>query len=177
MPDSFSHRKICVIGTSGSGKTTLARALAQKLDAELIELDAIFHLPNWVDMDPEEFREAVIERMNADRWVMDGNYMNYSSHLRDADLIIWLDFPFRIVLRRILWRTVSRSITGKELWNGNRETFRNMFSKKSMIVWVFQTYWKRKKGFSRMMTMPGYDEIEWLRFQHPREARMWLKSL
>ncbi|HEY3875704.1 MAG TPA: AAA family ATPase [Candidatus Kapabacteria bacterium] len=177
MNPSFPYRNVCVIGTSGSGKTTLSRELAHRIGAKYIELDAIFHLPSWVDMDPDEFRDAVAERMRAERWVIDGNYMNYLRHLLEADLIIWLDYPFHIVLRRMLWRTVSRAITKKELWNGNRESFRNMFSKESMVVWVFQTYWKRKKLFTKMIEMPAYSDSEWLHFRHPRDARAWLKKL
>ena len=40
-------RRIAIVGNSGSGKTTLARAVAERIDAEHIELDAIHHLEDW----------------------------------------------------------------------------------------------------------------------------------
>ena len=36
-----------IVGPSGSGKSTLAAQLAAQLDARLVELDAIFHKPDW----------------------------------------------------------------------------------------------------------------------------------
>ena len=35
-------RRVLIVGTTGAGKTTLAHVLAAKLDAEHIELDALY---------------------------------------------------------------------------------------------------------------------------------------
>ena len=48
--------RIVVVGTSGSGKTTLAQALSDKLGLAHIELDGIFHQPNWVPRPADEFQ-------------------------------------------------------------------------------------------------------------------------
>lgn len=136
-------------GPSGSGKSTLARELAAKLGLPRLELDAVFHAhPNWVDLSREEFREQVTAYLasHPDGWVIDGNY----SHVRDlvlprAETAIWLDLPFPTVYRRLAWRTISRSITGGELWNGNKETIRQtFFSKYSMLLWGV-TSWRRTR--------------------------------
>ena len=39
-----------VIGCSGAGKTTFGRALAARLSAEFVELDAIFHQRGWTPL-------------------------------------------------------------------------------------------------------------------------------
>ncbi len=174
-PASFPYRRVWVIGSSGTGKTTLARELARRIGAEHIEIDAIFHLPNWEDMPAEEFIEAVHARTQTERWVADGNYMNYLRRIERAELIIWLDYPFRIVIRRILVRTISRLISRKPLWNGNRESLRMALSREGMVYWVFSTYWKRRRQFPRMLQMRGFREIAQIRFRHPREAREWLQ--
>lgn len=170
---TFPYKRICVIGSSASGKTTFSRALAKAGNLEHIELDAIFHGPNWTH--PPDFSERVYAAIERDRWIADGNYMNFVRILHKADLIVWLDYPFRIVLWRVLRRTANRLITRKPLWNGNRETLKLTFSRESIILWVFQTYWKRKKMFQHMLE--SHKGIETLIFRRPREARNWLKSL
>jgi ABC-type glutathione transport system ATPase component len=47
-------RRVSVVGTSGAGKSTLSRALADALDADILELDSVFHQPGWVPLPHEE---------------------------------------------------------------------------------------------------------------------------
>ena len=52
---------------------------------------------------------------------------------------MWLDYPFSMVLGRLAKGTVWRVFRRVELWNGNRETFRNAFlSKNSYFLWLFK---------------------------------------
>ena len=55
MSNHDRPRRIAVIGTSGSGKTTFARSVAAAVAAPHIELDAIFHQPNWVPAERDVF--------------------------------------------------------------------------------------------------------------------------
>lgn len=104
-----------MIGNAGSGKSTLAARLAERLDARHVELDALFHLPDWEPRPPDEFRLLVDERVPVDgRWVVDGNY----SAVRDivwgrADTVVWLDPPRSTVMRQLGWRTCRR-VVGRE---------------------------------------------------------------
>lgn len=136
-----------VYGPSGSGKSTLAAQLGQKLGLPVLELDAVFHAhPNWVDLSADEFRTAVSRYLaeHTGGWVIDGNY----SQVRDiilplAETAIWLKLPWRTVYRRLARRTITRSLTHGELWNGNRETIRQtFFSRDSMLIWGV-TSWRR----------------------------------
>jgi len=130
-----------VVGTSGAGKSTLAAALARVLDAEFLELDSVFHQPGWVPLPREEFRRCVAAAVAGERWVIDGNY---TSQVKDlvwarADTVVWLDLPRRTVMRRIIWRSLWRAAKRTELWNGNRERWRNFFSvdkEESVIAWA-----------------------------------------
>lgn len=168
----FAYNRVCVIGSTGAGKSRFARALAAKTGATYIELDAAFHGPNWSVAD--DFVEKVHAAIDCGRCVIDGNYMNYLRIIEDADLIIWLDYPFRIVLPRLLRRTARRLILREELWSGNRETLRKTLSRESIIVWFFQSYWRRRKSFpTYLKRLPG----EKLIFRHPREVRRWLAQL
>ena len=71
----------------------------------------------------------VAEIVATDAWVIDGSYQSWIGQLvlGNADVVVWLDFPLRVWLPRLLWRTVRRAGSGEELWAGNRESLRNAF--------------------------------------------------
>lgn len=152
-------RRIVVYGASGSGKTTVGRALGEALDLPFVELDAIFHAqPGWVDLPTGEFRARVTEVLAAhtDGWVIDGNYgVVRDLILAQADTAIWLRLPFRTVYWQLCKRTLRRTKSGEELWNGNRETWRQLFSRDSMLVWGI-TSWRQTARTTReaLRTIP-----------------------
>ncbi|NUT51332.1 MAG: AAA family ATPase, partial [Saccharothrix sp.] len=47
--DELPHppRRVLVTGTSGSGKSTLARVVAEALGLSSVEMDSLFHGPQW----------------------------------------------------------------------------------------------------------------------------------
>ena len=135
-------KRIVVIGTSSSGKTTLARKLAKKLHYEHAELDAFYWEPNWTEAKTEVFRQRVNNFSQKENWVVDGNF----SAIRDilwkrATHIIWLDYPFHIIIRQFFKRSLIRSLTREELWSGNTETLWNsIFRPLSLLMWILKTY-------------------------------------
>ena len=98
--------KIVIIGYSGSGKSTLAKRLAQQLGVEPLYLDRVHFLPDWAEREPESAREIVWAEMQKPDWVIDGNYthMHREERLREADEIIFLNYPRFICLMRVLKR-------------------------------------------------------------------------
>jgi len=98
--------KIVIIGYSGSGKSTLAKRLAQQLGIEPLYLDRVHFLPDWAEREPESAREIVWAEMQKPDWVIDGNYthMHREERLREADEIIFLNYPRIICLMRVLKR-------------------------------------------------------------------------
>lgn len=173
------NRRIQVVGTSGSGKTTLAGDLARRLQVPHIELDALHWEPNWTEATLEVFRERVQQALSAEGWTVDGNY----SKARDLilsriDTLIWLDYSLPLVMSRVTRRTLHRVFTRKELWSGNRESFRtSFFSRDSIIWWAFSTYRRRKKEYAEMLARPEYDHLTLLHFRSPAETQRWLNSL
>jgi shikimate kinase len=163
-------------GGSGAGKTTFARALATRMGVPMVELDALFHGPNWTPSPTEVFRQRILGATSGDAWVIDGNY----SAIRDvtwgrADTLIWLDPPVTTALRRVFRRTNRRIRRREQLWNGNRETFRNAYlSPGSLYVWVLRSHWGRRRTWPRILAQPEYRHLEVHRFRTPGEAAGWL---
>ncbi len=132
-------RRIAVRGPTGSGKTTVARQLGHRLGLPVIELDALFHQPNWEPTPEEEFRQKVLDALGKcpDGWVCDGNYgMVRDIVLPRADTVVWLRLPFRVAYWRLLKRTISRAWTKEPLWGTNYESWRMTFlSRDSILLW------------------------------------------
>ena len=166
--------RVAVVGNSGSGKSTLARRLAGALGVPWIELDAIFHQPNWTELPVDEMRARVGQLVAGDGWVIDGNY----AAVRDlvwlhADTVVWLDPPRRVVMRRIAWRTLSRAVLRRELWNGNREPLRNLTSldpETSIIAWSWAKHGEYRRIYTSAMSDKAWAHLSFIRLPSTRAA-------
>lgn len=67
-------KKVIVIGCPGSGKTTFAEKLRNKTGLSLYYLDAIWHKPDKTHIERAEFDEKLMEILQTDKWIIDGNY-------------------------------------------------------------------------------------------------------
>jgi adenylate kinase family enzyme len=174
-------RRVSVVGTTGSGKTTFAAALAARLGVPHIELDAIYHQPNWTPLDEGEFRRRIADMVAEESWVADGNY----SMVRDlvwgaADTVVVLAYTRPLVMRRIVARTFGRMWRGQELWNGNRERWTNLLSlnpEKNIILWSWHTYAKNHQRYMEALSDPECAHLRFHRFLYPEEAAEFLSSL
>lgn len=172
-------QRISVVGTTGSGKSTLAKKIAKKLNLSHVELDSVFHGPNWKSLDEETFQEKIKNFLKQEsRWVIDGNYKAvHNLILSDSDTLIWLDYKLPLVLKRVTFRTLTRLFTREELWNGNRESFKNFFHRENVILWALQTHQRNRERFSAILSNPEFAHIKVMRFCNPRETQRWLESL
>jgi adenylate kinase family enzyme len=166
---------VVVKGTSGAGKSTFAAELAQRLGVAYVELDALHHGPNWTEPTAAEFRrhiDAVLTAASAG-WVVDGNYDTKLGEtvLAAADAIVWLDLPLRVKFPRLWRRTLHRIRNNVELWNGNRETWRDQFaSRDSIFVWTIRSHVEHRRQWPAQF---GRDP-RLVRLRSEADARRWL---
>jgi adenylate kinase family enzyme len=169
--------RVNVKGISGSGKTTFGRELAARLGVPYLELDAVHHIgPNWTEASTEELQEAVRDFLARapDGWVIDGNYESELGDLvvAQADLIVWLDPPLRVALRRLWRRTIHRIRADVELWGGNRETWRGaFFGLESLFVWTLRSWVRHRRTWPRRFS----EDPRVVRLRSDAEARRWLE--
>ena len=173
-------KRIIVVGTTGSGKSTLAKELAAKLNVSYIQLDLLFWQPNWTQSTNEVFFKKIEESIQTPHWVVDGNF-DKANHLTwpHADTVIWIDFPFFLTLYQSFSRALKRAYTQEELWPGtnNRESFRMLFSKDSIIRWLFKTYKPHRERYLARMTDQKFSHIKFVRLRSRKEVRKLLDQI
>jgi adenylate kinase family enzyme len=178
----FDYKRIVVIGTTSSGKSTLAKQIAEKLNLQFVELDALYWEENWMPAPIFTFFERVENVVEAENWVIAGNYSSVRHIVwKRAQAIIWLDYPFHIVFWRLIKRTIQRAITKELLWGKNIEKFwghlKIWSSDDSLIYWLFKTYWRRKRETPILLTFPEHKHLKVIHFKYPKETEAWIKEL
>jgi adenylate kinase family enzyme len=174
-------QRISVVGNSGSGKTTVTRQIAAALDVPHLELDSVYHQPDWQPLDDEMFRSRVRAFTDASAWVIDGNY----SAVRDivwarADTVIWLDPPRIRVMRQVIGRTLRRMATREELWNGNREPLSNLYRFKpeeSIIAWAWTRHHTYRQRFLADQADPVNAHLQVIRLSSRAEMAALVRDL
>jgi len=169
--------RVVVVGSSCSGKTTFARELAAILDSPHVELDALHWGPGWVPKPESEFARLTEVATAAPRWVVDGNYRIVREIVWPrATSIVWLNLDLATVFARAIRRTVRRSISGEELFAGNRESLGRAFlSRESILLWVLQTHGPRRREFQSLKH--GAQDHRWIEFRRQSEASAFLQGI
>jgi adenylate kinase family enzyme len=167
-------QRVNVLGVSGSGKTTVGRLLAARLDAPYIELDELHHGPNWHEATAEELRARVAPLAAGPAWVIDGSYRHKLGDLvlERADTVVWLDLPIRVWLPRLARRTFGRMITREELFNGNRERFRNLFERPNIFGWAWQRHFEYRRELAGWVA--SHPNATLVRLRTPAEVRAFV---
>ena len=96
------QRKVHIVGAPSAGKSTFARRLAERLGCPYYDLDPIAFVDERWTLRPMAERLAMIEQIvRQPGWVTEGGHLGWTDPLlAAADLIVWLDPPLRVLLRR-----------------------------------------------------------------------------
>lgn len=161
----------------------MARSLADQLGLPRLELDSVYHQPDWTPLPDGEFRDRVRAFAAGDRWVIDGNYTSQgiSDIIWDrADTVVWMDPPKSVVMRRVMGRSISRAATGEELWNGNRERWKNLLKwdpEENIVRWSWTRFGSTRAKYAGRIVDPRWAHLEVCRLTSVREAQLFLDAL
>ncbi|WP_433444694.1 hypothetical protein [Nonomuraea sp. CA-141351] len=170
--------RILVVGVTGAGKSTLARTLSRRLDLPYHEMDAVYFTgPDWAVN--EKLTEDVSRVTAEPLWIVDS--LGYPE-VRDllwgrADTVIWLDYAKRVIMPRILRRSLRRTVTREVLFGGNRETWADWLSKEHPAWWAWSQHATRRREIDRRTRDPRFAPLSTLRFGHPDDTAAWVASL
>lgn len=165
--------RVIVAGTSGSGKTTFAARIAQALAVPFVEIDALWHGPDWTVR--PSFLEDVRRYSAGPAWVTEWQYRSARPHLAQrADLLVWLDLPRAVVMCQVIRRTLGRRLRRQRLWNGNVEPpLRSFFTDPEHIVrWAWTTHHKSETRVRALLN--ERPDLSVVRLRSHREAQLWL---
>lgn len=184
--DVASAKRIIIEGVTGAGKSTAAVALAQALTESTgnhftaIDFDEIGWAPaqqgEWTQRPDDEQLRIATEFVGGEYWVMTRPWRaGREISLERTELIIYLDYPPRITLTRLVKRTFQRALFGQTCCNGNKESIAKAFSSDSILVWWWKTFRQRHVAALEFEAAPPSPaNPPTLRLTHPSQFDMVL---
>ncbi|MCF7810886.1 adenylate kinase [bacterium] len=171
--------KFAVVGSSCAGKTTVSREIAEKLNLNCTQIDAVFWQPNWREKPENDFRRIIDELTSKDSWVVDGCYTRlHDLTLGRAEVIVWLNYSFTRVFRQAFLRTVKRAAKKTEIFSGCRESFYLSFFTRESILWWVLTTWKRKRTqYRKIFDEKTFGDKEYVELRTRKETERYLDEL
>ena len=164
-------RRVLVIGPCGAGKSTLAVELGQKLGLSVFHMDKLNWQPGWVESSKDEISVKLAEIVAADRWLIDGTYGGtLAPRLARADTVIYLDYPIRICLWRLMRRIWTyRGRTRPDMTEGCPERF-------DLEFLIYLMRWNSGPRIRTEARLKGHED-KIVRLQGPGELRRWMDLL
>ena len=171
MPD-----RVLVYGVTGSGKTSLAARISAATGIPWHAVDDLTWEPGWVEVPGGGQQRRIAEICAEERWVLDAAYGKWLYiPLARVELIVGLDYPRWLSLSRLVRRSVARAIDGRPMCNGNRESFRHLCSRNSIVGWHFKSFRRKRSRMRAWEADPDAPTV--VRFTRPGEVERWLADL
>lgn len=162
--------RVIIIGPCGSGKSTLARELAPRMGLPLIHMDQLGWQAGWVETEKAELRARLAEAVAGERWLIEGNYGSVlPPRLERADTVIYLDFPIRLCLKRLIKRIVTlRGQSRPDMPEGCPERFDLAF------FWYVMNWNTGPRVRTEAHIEPYADKV--IRLRSPDALAQWRKA-
>lgn len=160
---STTLNRIMIVGQCGSGKSTLAQRLGERTGIPVVHVDKIHWMPGWVERSKSEKTRLCLEVEGRDQWVFEGGHsMTWPSRLARADMVVWIDLPVSLRLRRVLWRSLTGWRRSRpDMAEGCPERLR-MLPEFLHYIWTSRHSARARIG-SLLATAPGRTEVVHLR--------------
>ena len=101
-----------MIGRGGAGKTTVALRLGRELGLPVVHLDRLHWGPGWRPVEPARIRERQAAAIAGDgvgaSTAAISRRPGWEARIERADLVVLVEAPLTVCLRRILRRSLSR---------------------------------------------------------------------
>lgn len=145
-------KRISIIGGSGSGKSTLAKSLGNKFKLPVIHIDGMNYDENWKQKDKVQRDELLLDKIQGEKWVMDGTYTStLNERLMASDLIVFLDYSTVSLLYGVISRRIR--LNGKE-----REEIKGCKERITFNFLKFVLTWRKKKRKKVLEKLKLYEE-------------------
>jgi len=168
--------RIVVYGVTGSGKTTLAARLAEQTGLPWHSVDDLTWEPGWVEVPLDEQRRRIAAICAGQQWILDAVYSKWLDIvLPRVELVVALDYPRWLSLGRLVRRSVMRALNRRSVCNGNIESFRQLVSRDSIVVWHFRSFSRKRARINKWAAdEPGPTVV---RLSSPSATQRWLREL
>jgi adenylate kinase family enzyme len=168
--------RILVYGVTGSGKTALAARVAERTGLPWHALDDLTWEPGWVAVPPDEQRRRVEAVCAGEQWVLDTAYSQWIDIVfARVELVVGLDYPRCLSLGRLIRRSLLRVVDRRAVCNGNTESFRQLFSRDSIVAWHFRSFARKRARIRAWAADESGPAV--VHLTSPRETRRWLATL
>ncbi len=165
-------KRVVIAGIGGAGKSTFAADVARALDLPFTELDQFVEGPGWTVL--PDFVESTAAFVQQERWVTDSLLYPEVEDLllARADLVVWLDLPRALIIRRLVRRTLERGLPPRTvLVNGNKERLWAAFSKTSPLRAAWTAHPRHRAHLERVLADRPH-----VRLTSPEQAQQWLAA-
>ena len=98
-----------------------------------------------MEVPADEQRQRINAICTGQRWILDTAYSKWLDLVMPrAEIIVALDYPRWLSLGRLVRRSLMRALDRRTICNGNTESFRQLASRDSIVVWHFCSFARKR---------------------------------